>query len=117
MTKHFYCVGVFVCVFVCACAQIPTVSRNGHTFQLTSYRTPTNCDHCSRPLWGVVYHGYQCSICESSVHRYCCLSELSECSGQAKASHSKQARGGHLRKLSTNRKQNITGTCMYVCYK
>ena len=85
--------------------QTPTLSRSGHSFQLVSCKVATNCDHCGQPLWGVVYHGYQCCICEMNVHRFCCVSDAGDCAGQAKP----KLRVGNSRRSSLNRKQNLNG--------
>lgn len=37
------------------------LTQCGHSFQLTTFRKPTLCRVCKKPLWGVVHHGYQCS--------------------------------------------------------
>ena len=77
--------------------QPSTITKNGHTFQLTTYKTRTACDLCGKMLWGVIYHGYQCSLCEISLHRYHCISETTaECVGKK----------SRLRKPSLHKKVN-----------
>jgi len=74
----------------------------GHTFNLTRFSTPTHCDQCQKLLWGVVYHGYQCSLCDINLHRYCCITELAaECAGQQKVIRGNKGRKQSL--LSRNK--------------
>ncbi|XP_019852976.1 PREDICTED: rho guanine nucleotide exchange factor 11-like [Amphimedon queenslandica] len=79
-------------------------SKCGHSFQLSSYQKLTICHHCDRVLWGILYQGYQCSVCEMNVHRYGCIDEnLETCSGKKKKKfHDRKASGGYTSSHSTS---------------
>ena len=63
--------------------QPSAITKNGHTFQLTTYKSRTICNLCGKMLWGVVHHGYQCTLCEINIHQYHCIGEVTaECAGQ-----------------------------------
>ncbi|XP_078344656.1 ras guanyl-releasing protein 3-like isoform X2 [Oculina patagonica] len=42
-----------------------------HTFQETTYFTPTFCDHCAGMLWGIIKQGYRCKNCHINCHKNC----------------------------------------------
>ena len=84
-------------VIILSTLQVSNITKNGHNFQLTTYKTRTVCDLCGKMLWGVVFHGYQCSLCEINIHRYHCIGEVTaECAGKK----------NRLRKFSQHKKAN-----------
>ena len=93
--------------------QQQTVGRNGHIFQLITYKTPTMCDLCGTMLWGVIYHGFQCTACEINIHRYCCVNEVAECAGQIK--HKQWPRKLSAHRLKINRKYCTSHVSMFRC--
>ncbi|KAK3107440.1 hypothetical protein FSP39_014688 [Pinctada imbricata] len=42
-----------------------------HQFILQHFVRVEYCLYCNKPLWGIGYQGYQCQICEQSVHKQC----------------------------------------------
>lgn len=42
-----------------------------HTFQETTYFTPTFCDYCAGMLWGIIKQGYRCKVCHINCHKNC----------------------------------------------
>ena len=46
----------------------PAVS---HVFQETTYRIPTPCDACQKPLRGHTRQGIKCKMCKVSIHHGC----------------------------------------------
>ena len=85
--------------------QIPSFSRNGHNFHLSAYKVRTNCDVCGLPLWGVIYHGYQCSLCEINIHKFCCHSDVQECSLLKKSKNQSRRSSSHV-----NTPRRLTGS-------
>ncbi|XP_065902948.1 rho guanine nucleotide exchange factor 12-like isoform X2 [Dysidea avara] len=63
-------------------------SKNGHTFVLTAYRKPRYCDCCKKLLWGIGFHGYQCQVCEYSVHKFTCHDSVESCKKIQKSTRS-----------------------------
>ena len=56
-------------------------------------------------LWGVVYHGYQCTLCEINIHRYHCIGEVTaECAGQGRRTIKLRKSSQHK---NVNRKSRI----------
>lgn len=49
-----------------------------HKFQLTTFDVPVICLHCSKFLKGLIHQGYQCKVCEISVHKGC-ISSSGQC--------------------------------------
>ncbi|CAG8479015.1 10493_t:CDS:2 [Cetraspora pellucida] len=51
----------------------PTISENiaGHKFYLVNLFTLTLCTVCHLPLWGVMYQGYRCELCNRFIHSSC----------------------------------------------
>lgn len=48
-----------------------------HRFEKHPYTTPTNCNHCTKLLWGPV--GYRCMDCGNSYHEKCTENSLKNC--------------------------------------
>lgn len=48
-----------------------------HRFEKHPYTTPTNCNHCTKLLWGPV--GYRCMDCGNSYHEKCTEISLKNC--------------------------------------
>lgn len=48
-----------------------------HRFEKHPYTTPTNCNHCTKLLWGPV--GYRCMDCGNSYHERCTELSLKNC--------------------------------------
>uniref|UniRef100_A0A1B0A8M0 Myotubularin-related protein 13 n=1 Tax=Glossina pallidipes TaxID=7398 RepID=A0A1B0A8M0_GLOPL len=48
-----------------------------HRFEKHPYTTPTNCNHCTKLLWGPV--GYRCMDCGNSYHEKCTELSLKNC--------------------------------------
>lgn len=48
-----------------------------HRFEKHPYTTPTNCNHCTKLLWGPV--GYRCMDCGNSYHEKCTEVSLKNC--------------------------------------
>lgn len=55
--------------------KVKKFNRCGHNLQLSSYNRTYMCDHCERVLWGIHFHGYQCTVCEMNFHRYGCVDD------------------------------------------
>lgn len=47
--------------------------RTTHTFELSTLPNPTQCQHCSKYLKGLIYQGYKCTTCNIAVHKGCIL--------------------------------------------
>ncbi|SPP88423.1 myotubularin-related protein 13 [Drosophila guanche] len=48
-----------------------------HRFEKHPYTTPTNCNHCTKLLWGPV--GYRCMDCGNSYHEKCTELSMKNC--------------------------------------
>jgi len=48
-----------------------------HRFEKHPYTTPTNCNHCTKLLWGPV--GYRCMDCGNSYHEKCTEHSMKNC--------------------------------------
>ncbi|KAH8341099.1 hypothetical protein KR067_010896 [Drosophila pandora] len=48
-----------------------------HRFEKHPYTTPTNCNHCTKMLWGPV--GYRCMDCGNSYHEKCTELSMKNC--------------------------------------
>ncbi|XP_062571786.1 rho guanine nucleotide exchange factor 11-like isoform X7 [Saccostrea cucullata] len=54
-------------------------TQKGHSFQPQHFSRVENCIHCRELIWGVGIQGYQCSNCESWIHKYCLDSLEDQC--------------------------------------
>ena len=45
-----------------------TITKYGHVLHLEIYNRPALCDLCGKQLWGIIYHGYQCSGELNTIH-------------------------------------------------
>lgn len=46
-------------------------SATNHEFLMHTFDKASSCDHCGKLLLGLLYQGYRCRICFTSVHKKC----------------------------------------------
>eukprot|EP01119_Soliformovum_irregulare_P020260 TRINITY_DN6533_c2_g1_i1.p1 TRINITY_DN6533_c2_g1~~TRINITY_DN6533_c2_g1_i1.p1 ORF type:complete len:766 (+),score=255.26 TRINITY_DN6533_c2_g1_i1:168-2300(+) len=42
-----------------------------HNFEITTFRSGTNCSYCQKFIWGVSKQGMSCTHCQTPIHKKC----------------------------------------------
>ena len=48
-----------------------TIAKPSHQFEVTTFKSPTNCQLCKGFIWGLSKQGSKCSHCGVPVHQQC----------------------------------------------
>ncbi|XP_031550693.1 ras guanyl-releasing protein 3-like isoform X2 [Actinia tenebrosa] len=74
-----------------------------HTFQETTYFTPTFCYHCGGLLRGIIKQGYKCKGCNVNCHKSCKKQIVIECRTKSPMLHM-ASKGDTLRRIKNRMK-------------
>lgn len=75
-----------------------------HTFQETTYFTPTFCYHCGGLLRGIIKQGYKCKGCNVNCHKSCKKQIVIECRTKSPTLGMTTSKGDTLRRIKNRMK-------------
>ncbi|XP_077284863.1 diacylglycerol kinase theta isoform X2 [Arctopsyche grandis] len=97
------------------------LQARGHSFAKKTFHKPTYCHHCSDLLWGLIGQGYNCEVCNFTVHDRCISQVVTPCSSIAPSliknpvAHCWSEPGHHKRKFCTVCRKRLDETTSLHC--